>query len=61
MFMASNKNDELNWLNAGKLVEGYDSNRFTPVDVARACLAQIKVHEPRINAMSLVDDAAWAA
>jgi aspartyl-tRNA(Asn)/glutamyl-tRNA(Gln) amidotransferase subunit A len=59
--MSNNKNDELNWLNAGKLVDGYDSNRFTPVDVARACLAQIKVHEPRINAMSLVDDAATLA
>jgi aspartyl-tRNA(Asn)/glutamyl-tRNA(Gln) amidotransferase subunit A len=52
---------DLNWLSAAKLAEGYKSNHFAPVDVAQACLAQIKLHEPRINAMSFVDEATTLA
>ena len=28
----------LNWMSAHKLVKGYAKRKFSPVDVARACL-----------------------
>ncbi len=53
--------DDLNWLSAAKLSQGYESAIFTPVDVAKTCLAQIQKQEPRINALSLVDGPATLA
>lgn len=47
---------DLNWLSASKLNKGYGKRDFSPVDVAKACLAQMKRHEPALNAMSLVDE-----
>ncbi len=42
---------DLNWKSATKLVKGYAKKKFSPVDVAKACLAQIERHEPALNAM----------
>ena len=33
--------DELNWLSAAELGKGYRKKKFSPVDVAKACLKQI--------------------
>lgn len=41
----------LNWKSATKLVKGYAKGKFSPVEVAKACLAQIAKHEPTLNAM----------
>ncbi len=49
--------DELNWLGVEQLVEGYSAKRFTPVDVAKACLTRMRSMEPKLNAMSLIDEA----
>ncbi len=46
---------DLNWLSASKLAKGYAKGRFSPVDVAKASLAQMEKHEPSLNAVSLVD------
>src|SRR5262245_21828 len=48
---------ELNWLSAAKLIKGYRKKKFSPVEVAQACLEQIGRHDRAINAMCLVDDA----
>ena len=32
---------DLNWLSAAKLSRGFARKKFSPVDVAKACLAQI--------------------
>jgi aspartyl-tRNA(Asn)/glutamyl-tRNA(Gln) amidotransferase subunit A len=53
--------DELNWKSAAKLVRGYAKKKFSPVEVARACLAQIARHDKAINAMCRVDEAAALA
>lgn len=42
---------DLNWKSAAKLVKGYAKGRFSPVEVTKACLAQIEKHEPALNAM----------
>jgi aspartyl-tRNA(Asn)/glutamyl-tRNA(Gln) amidotransferase subunit A len=42
---------ELHWKSATKLVKGYAKKKFSPVDVAKACLDQIEKHEPDLNAM----------
>ena len=42
---------DLNWKSAAKLVKGYAKRKFSPVDVVKACLAQIERHEPALNAM----------
>lgn len=42
---------ELNWLTAAELAKGYGSKRFSPVEVTKACLAQIDAHDKKINAM----------
>ncbi len=42
---------DLNWKSATKLVKGYAKKKFSPVEVAEACLAQIARHEPKLNAM----------
>ena len=38
--------DELNWLSAADLGKGYRKKKFSPVDVAKACLEQIAKLEP---------------
>jgi aspartyl-tRNA(Asn)/glutamyl-tRNA(Gln) amidotransferase subunit A len=48
--------DELNWLSAAKLIKGYRKKKFSPVEVARACLKQIARQDKAINAMCLVDE-----
>jgi len=42
---------ELHWKSAAKLVKGYARRKFSPVEVAGACLAQIERHEKTLNAM----------
>ena len=51
----------LNWLSAAKMAKGFAHGRFSPVDVTKACLAQIARHEPAVNAMALVDENATLA
>jgi aspartyl-tRNA(Asn)/glutamyl-tRNA(Gln) amidotransferase subunit A len=47
---------ELNWLGAAKLIKGYRKRKFSPVEVVKACLAQIDRHDKAINSMCLVDE-----
>lgn len=42
---------ELHWKSAAKLVKGYARKKFSPVEVAKSCLAQIERHEKQLNAM----------
>jgi aspartyl-tRNA(Asn)/glutamyl-tRNA(Gln) amidotransferase subunit A len=42
---------ELHWKTAAQLVKGYAKKKFSPVEVARACLAQVERHERSLNAM----------
>jgi aspartyl-tRNA(Asn)/glutamyl-tRNA(Gln) amidotransferase subunit A len=42
---------ELHWKSAAKLVRGYAKKKFSPVEVAKACLAQAERHEKTLNAM----------
>jgi aspartyl-tRNA(Asn)/glutamyl-tRNA(Gln) amidotransferase subunit A len=48
--------EALNWLSATELLRGYKTKQFSPVEVAKACLAQIAKHDKAINAMCLVDE-----
>ena len=48
---------QLNWLSACAMAKGFAKGRFSPIDVAKACLEQMKNHEPQLNAMSLIDEA----
>ena len=52
---------ELNWLSANALVKAYRKKKISPVEVTRACLAQIAKHDKAINAMCLVDERAALA
>ena len=45
---------DLHWKSAAKLVKGYAKRRFSPVEVANACLAQIERHDKTLNAMVAV-------
>ena len=45
---------DLHWKSAAKLVKGYAKKKFSPVEVAQACLAQIERQEKRLNAMVAV-------
>jgi aspartyl-tRNA(Asn)/glutamyl-tRNA(Gln) amidotransferase subunit A len=47
---------QLNWLSASALAKGFARGKFSPVEVAKACLAQMAKHEPALNAMSLIDE-----
>jgi aspartyl-tRNA(Asn)/glutamyl-tRNA(Gln) amidotransferase subunit A len=47
---------DLNWLSGAELSKGFARKKFSPVDVARACLAQIAKHDGAINAMCHVDE-----
>jgi aspartyl-tRNA(Asn)/glutamyl-tRNA(Gln) amidotransferase subunit A len=42
---------ELHWKSAAKLLKGYARKKFSPVEVAQSCLAQIERHEKKLNAM----------
>ena len=42
---------ELHWKSAAKLVKGFARKKFSPVEVAKACLAQIERHDKTLNAM----------
>lgn len=53
--------DDLNWLSAAKLARGYAKKKFSPVEAARACLAQIGRHDGAINAMCHVEEKAALA
>ena len=44
--------EDLAWKSAAKLVRGYHKKKFSPVEVAKACLARIEKHEAALNAMS---------
>jgi aspartyl-tRNA(Asn)/glutamyl-tRNA(Gln) amidotransferase subunit A len=50
--------DDLNWMNATKLAKLYRKGKASPVEVAKACLAQIIRHDGSVNAMCLVDEKA---
>ena len=45
---------DLHWKSAAKLVKGYAKKKFSPVEVAKACLAQIERHDKQLNAMVAV-------
>jgi aspartyl-tRNA(Asn)/glutamyl-tRNA(Gln) amidotransferase subunit A len=45
---------ELHWKSAAKLVKGYARKKFSPVEVAKSCLAQIERHDKTFNAMVAV-------
>ena len=45
---------ELHWKSAAKLVKGYARRKFSPVEVAKGCLAQIERHDKTFNAMVAV-------
>lgn len=45
---------DLHWKSAAKLVKGYAKKKFSPVEVAEACLAQIARHDAQLNAMVAV-------
>ncbi len=42
---------DLNWKSAAQLVKGYARKKFSPVEVTKACLAQIERHDEKLNAM----------
>jgi aspartyl-tRNA(Asn)/glutamyl-tRNA(Gln) amidotransferase subunit A len=46
----------LNWLSVSKLEKGFRRQKFSPVDVAQACLAQVYKHDGALNAMSHLDE-----
>lgn len=47
---------QLNWLSTRRLAKGFTKKKFSPVDVAKACLAQIYAHDGALNAMALLDE-----
>lgn len=47
---------ELHWMSATRLAKGFEKGDISPVDVVRSCFAQMKRHEPNLNAMSLIDE-----
>lgn len=47
---------DLHWLSATKLTKLFKGRKASPVEAAKASLAQIAAHDGKINAMSLVDE-----
>lgn len=43
--------DELNWKSATGLAKGFAKKKFSPIEAARACLAQIARYDTALNAM----------
>jgi aspartyl-tRNA(Asn)/glutamyl-tRNA(Gln) amidotransferase subunit A len=53
---------ELHWKSAAKLVKGFAKKKYSPLEVTKACLAQIERHDKTLNAMvELRADEALAA
>jgi aspartyl-tRNA(Asn)/glutamyl-tRNA(Gln) amidotransferase subunit A len=50
--------DDLNWMNATKLAKLYRKGKASPVEVTKACLAQISRYDGGINAMCFLDEKA---
>jgi aspartyl-tRNA(Asn)/glutamyl-tRNA(Gln) amidotransferase subunit A len=48
--------DDLNWRSATKLSKLYARGKASPVEVAKACLAQIARHDRALNAMCFLDE-----
>ena len=48
--------NDLNWMSATKLAKLYAKGKVSPVEVAKASLAQMAKHESTINAISLIDE-----
>jgi aspartyl-tRNA(Asn)/glutamyl-tRNA(Gln) amidotransferase subunit A len=48
--------NDVNWMAATKLGKLYRKCKVSPVDVAKACFAQISKHDSRINAMCYLDE-----
>lgn len=48
--------NELHWMTAKALARGFLAKKFSPTEVARACLAQIRSHDGTLNAMSHLDE-----
>jgi aspartyl-tRNA(Asn)/glutamyl-tRNA(Gln) amidotransferase subunit A len=48
--------DDLNWLSATKLAKLYKKGKVSPVEAARACLAQIAKYDSKLNAMCHIDE-----
>ncbi len=48
--------DDLNFMSATKLAKLFAKRKVSPVEVAKACFAQIAKHDQAINAMCLVDE-----
>ncbi len=46
----------LNWLPAARLKKGYTKKKYSPVDVAKACLEQVYTFDAALNAMSHLDE-----
>jgi aspartyl-tRNA(Asn)/glutamyl-tRNA(Gln) amidotransferase subunit A len=46
----------LQWMTATELARGFALKKFSPLDVAKTCLAQMAKQEKHLNAMSLIDD-----
>lgn len=46
----------LNWKSAAKLGRGFAKKKYSPVDVAQACLAQIFRHDGALNAMCHLEE-----
>lgn len=53
--------NELNWLTAQALAKGFSAKKFTPTEVSRACLEQIRKHDGALNAISHLDGEASLA
>jgi aspartyl-tRNA(Asn)/glutamyl-tRNA(Gln) amidotransferase subunit A len=49
---------DLNWISATKLARLYQKRKLSPVEVAKASLAQMAAQESALNAMSLIDEKA---
>jgi aspartyl-tRNA(Asn)/glutamyl-tRNA(Gln) amidotransferase subunit A len=47
---------ELNWMTGHALSRGFSAKKFSPTEVAKACLAQIRTHDGSLNAMSHMDE-----
>jgi aspartyl-tRNA(Asn)/glutamyl-tRNA(Gln) amidotransferase subunit A len=47
--------DDLNWMSAAKLARGFAKRKFSSLDVAKACLAQIAKHDGEVNAICHLD------
>jgi aspartyl-tRNA(Asn)/glutamyl-tRNA(Gln) amidotransferase subunit A len=48
--------NDLNWKSATALAKGFAKRKFSPVDVAKACLAQVFQHDGALNAMCHLDE-----